>query len=84
MEYHLNPTVKTIQEKATHKILNHLKEALKPRGLMVVLEAKHSCIAYRGVKKPSLTITSAVDGIFAEQGNDAKYEFLNFINRNNK
>lgn len=84
MEFYLNPTVKTIQEKATHKILNHLKTALKPRGIMVVLEARHSCIAYRGVKKPSLTITSAVDGIFAEQGNDAKYEFLSFINRSNK
>jgi GTP cyclohydrolase I len=83
-EYHLNPTVKTIQEKATANILKNLKDCLHPKGLMVVVEARHSCIAYRGVKKPSLTITSAVDGIFAEQGNDAKYEFLSFINRNNK
>ena len=81
MEFYLNPTVKTIQEKATHRILNHLKDALKPKGIMVVLEARHSCIAYRGVKKPSLTITSAVDGIFAEQSNDAKYEFLSLISK---
>lgn len=82
VEYYLNPTVKTLQERATTKILVHLKKSLNPAGLMVVLKAKHSCVAYRGVRKPSLTITSEVSGIFATDVG-ARSEFLSLINSNN-
>lgn len=78
-EYYLNPSKPTIQERATHQILQHLKTHLKPRGLMVVIRAKHTCISYRGVKKPSLTITSAVDGLFADPLKGARQEFLQLI-----
>lgn len=66
VEYFLNPTVKTIQERATKQILDTLVEALQPKGLMVILKARHNCICYRGVKKPSDTITSAVYGAFKD------------------
>ena len=79
-EYYLNPTVKTIQEAATHQILHHLKKYLKPKGVMVVVKATHACISYRGVKKPSITITSAVDGFFADPLKGARNEFLQLIN----
>lgn len=81
-ERHLNPTVQTIQEKATYRILNDLKKALDPQGIMVVIKAVHNCIAYRGVKKPSITITSAVDGVFADYTSGARQEFLSLINSN--
>lgn len=80
-ELYLNPTVYTVQERANSEILNHLNKALEGnKGVMVAIEATHNCISFRGVKKPSLTITSMVTGIFAEKGNDAKSEFLSLIN----
>ena len=40
-------------------------EELNPYGVIVVVEAEHMCLTMRGVKKPgSITITSAVRGIF--------------------
>ncbi len=82
VEHYLNPTVRTVQEKATAQIIKHLEESLQDnKGIMVLIEATHNCISYRGVKKPSLTITSMVRGTFAEQGNDAKPEFLGRINK---
>jgi len=77
VEYYLNPTVKTIQEKATKQILHCLIKTLKPKGAMVVIKARHGCIWYRGVKKPSWTITSAVYGIF--ENSVVKQEFLSLI-----
>jgi GTP cyclohydrolase I len=77
-EYYLNPTVKTIQEKATHQILKDIVDTLKPIGAMVVIKARHNCICYRGVKKPSITITSAIYGGF-EENPITREEFLSFI-----
>jgi GTP cyclohydrolase I len=54
-----------LQERMTTQIADALVEALKPQGVLVVLEAEHLCMSMRGVKKPgSLTVTSAVRGIF--------------------
>jgi len=77
-EYFLNSVVKTTQEKATHQILDVLVKTLRPKGVMVIIKAKHSCICYRGVKKPSLTITSAIQGIFKDNPM-TRQEFLMLI-----
>ena len=54
-----------VQERLTTQIADCMMEKLKPRGVMVVIEAEHLCMSMRGVKKPGvLTITSAVRGIF--------------------
>ncbi|MCL1816124.1 MAG: GTP cyclohydrolase I FolE [Clostridiales bacterium] len=54
-----------LQERMTTQIADALVDALKPQGVLVVLEAEHLCMSMRGVKKPgTLTVTSAVRGIF--------------------
>ena len=55
-----------MQERLTTQVAEAMMEALEPRGVAVVVEAEHLCMGMRGVKKPgSLTVTSAVRGIFA-------------------
>lgn len=54
-----------LQERLTTDIANTLYEGLKPIGVMVVIEAEHTCMTLRGVRKTSAkTITSAVLGGF--------------------
>lgn len=56
-----------VQERLTTEIAEVIMSKLKPRGVMVVLEAEHLCMSMRGVKKPgTLTVTSAVRGIFKD------------------
>jgi GTP cyclohydrolase I len=56
-----------VQERLTTQIAEIIMAKLKPLGVMVVLEAEHLCMSMRGVKKPgTLTVTSAVRGIFKE------------------
>jgi GTP cyclohydrolase I len=54
-----------VQERLTTQIADALVEVLDPAGVLVMIEAEHFCMSMRGVKKPgSLTITSAVRGLF--------------------
>ena len=54
-----------LQERLTSEIANTLFDQLKPLGVMVVIEAEHTCMTLRGVKKPgAVTVTSAVLGGF--------------------
>jgi len=54
-----------IQERMTSIIADTIMEKLKPRGVMVIIDAEHLCMSMRGVKKPNtLTVTSAVRGLF--------------------
>jgi GTP cyclohydrolase I len=54
-----------VQERLTQQIANTLFDELSPIGVMVVVEAEHTCMTLRGVKKPgAITITSAVLGGF--------------------
>lgn len=56
-----------VQERLTTQIADIVMEKLNPRGVMVVIETEHLCLSMRGVRKPgTLTITSAVRGIFKE------------------
>ena len=53
------------QERLTDQIADFLMENLKPMGVAVVLEASHSCMTIRGIKKPgSVMVTSALRGTF--------------------
>ena len=68
-----------VQERLTTQVAEALEEGLKPRGVLVVVEAEHLCMSMRGVRKPgSKTMTSAVRGLF--RNNDAtRAEAMNLI-----
>jgi GTP cyclohydrolase I len=54
-----------VQERMTTQIADAIEDVLRPKGVLVVVEAEHLCMSMRGVKKPgTLTITSAVRGLF--------------------
>lgn len=56
-----------VQERLTGQVADALVQRLEPRGVIVVIEAEHLCMAMRGVRKPGArTMTSAVRGIFQD------------------
>ena len=58
----------SVQEHLTTLVADSIMEALKPRGVIVVIEAEHLCMTMRGVKKPGAkTVTSVVRGIFRDK-----------------
>lgn len=68
-----------IQEKLTGQIADALADHLNPQGVMVVIEAEHTCMTMRGIKKPgSKTITTACRGCFKDYAE--KEHILKLIN----
>src|SRR5262245_10193466 len=56
-----------VQERLTTQIADALMTKLEPAGVLVLIEAEHLCMSMRGAEKPgSLTITSAVRGLFKD------------------
>jgi len=54
-----------LQERLTSNVADIITEELKPKGVVVVVEAEHLCMSIRGVGKPgAITVTSAVRGLF--------------------
>jgi len=54
-----------VQERLTDQIADFIMNGLKPKGVAVVLEASHSCMTIRGIKKPgSVMVTSSLRGRF--------------------
>ncbi|MGC4935503.1 GTP cyclohydrolase I FolE [Gordonia sp. DT30] len=54
-----------VQERLTTQIADAIVRRLDPRGVIVVIEAEHLCMAMRGIRKPGArTTTSAVRGLF--------------------
>ena len=65
-----------VQERLTVQICDAIEEHLKPLGVGVVIEARHACMEVRGIKRRGqTTVTSALRGVFKEDGN-ARAEFL--------
>ncbi len=70
-----------MQERLTSQVADTLMKQLKPRGVIVVLEAEHLCMSMRGVKKPGAkTVTSAVRGAF-ERNQTTRAEVLSLLQR---
>lgn len=70
-----------LQERMTEEIANLLVEELKVKGAGVIIEAVHSCMTVRGVRKPgSFCITSAMKGSFRKD-HRTRMEFMNLISQ---
>jgi GTP cyclohydrolase I len=70
-----------VQERLTDQIAEFLMSSLKPRGVAVVLEASHSCMTIRGIKKPGSTmVTSSLRGIFRRDPR-SRSEIMTLIHR---
>ena len=70
-----------VQERMTVDIANAIQEVLKPKGVAVVLEAKHLCMMARGVEKQSSDmVTSHVLGVFRSD-RATRAEFMNLISK---
>ena len=68
-----------VQERLTRQIRDCIQETLDPRGVAVVIEARHLCMQMRGVEKQhSLTTTSAFTGAFLNDPKTRK-EFIRLI-----
>lgn len=71
-----------LQERMTETVAHLLMNELNALGVGVVIEATHSCMTLRGIKKPnSRCITSAMTGVFMDDAS-TRSEFLNLVMKN--
>ncbi|HIP51328.1 MAG TPA: GTP cyclohydrolase I FolE [Campylobacterales bacterium] len=69
-----------IQEQMTEQIADAISNAINPKGVAVVLHARHMCMEMRGVQKiNSTTVSSALRGLF-KSDQRTRSEFYNIIN----
>jgi len=69
-----------IQEQMTEQIADAISESISPKGVAVVLHARHMCMEMRGVEKVnSTTVSSALRGLF-KSDERTRSEFYNLIN----
>jgi len=70
-----------VQERLTVEIAEAITEAIKPRGVGVIIEAMHFCMIMRGVEKQnSVAVTSCMRGAFRDQ-QQTRDEFLALIKK---
>ena len=73
-----------VQERLTMQIAQTLDEVLKPKGVAVVVEAKHLCMMMRGVQKQnSSAITSSLRGVF-QSDPKTRAEFMGLLRHPNE
>ncbi|WP_436493348.1 GTP cyclohydrolase I FolE [Actinokineospora sp. HUAS TT18] len=69
-----------VQERLTSQIADAMMRKLEPRGVIVVIEAEHLCMAMRGIRKPGArTTTSALRGILKSSAS-SRAEAIELIN----
>ena len=70
-----------VQERLTSQIADEIERTLRPKGVLVVIEAEHLCMSMRGVRKPGAsTVTSAVRGLFRDN-TATRFEAMRFVER---
>jgi GTP cyclohydrolase I len=71
-----------VQERLTDQIADFIMSNLKPLGVAVVLEASHSCMTIRGIKKPgSVMVTSSLRGVFKKDPR-SRGEIMSLMHKN--
>jgi GTP cyclohydrolase I len=71
-----------VQEELTARIAYIISNELNPRGVAVLMEGEHMCMAMRGVRTPGVTTsTAAMKGVFGDHSRTAKAEFLEAVRR---
>jgi GTP cyclohydrolase I len=69
-----------VQERMTHQVADLVHQELDTKGTIVVIEATHTCMTIRGIRKPgSVTVTSAVRGLF-KTNESSRAEVMSLIN----
>ena len=72
-----------VQERLTQQIKDCIQQTLKPRGVMVVIEAKQMCMMMRGIEKQNaITTTSDFSGAFNQA--KTREEFMNLLRGESK
>lgn len=72
------------QEAMTAQVANTIQDILKPRGVAVILEAEHMCMAMRGIRKQgATTLTSTFTGVFADSPDD-QIRFMTLLRTSSK
>lgn len=70
-----------LQEALTKQIHDFLNENVENEGVIVMIEASHSCCSNRGIGQRSLMITTQPSGLFLENKDGCKDEFYKFVDR---
>ena len=69
-----------VQENLTMQIHNYLQKILgDSQGIAIVIEAKHTCVAHRGIGQNSTMKTSKLSGVFLDNSDKSRDEFYRFI-----
>lgn len=72
-----------VQERLTDQIADFIMRNIKPKGVAVVLEASHSCVTIRGIKKPgSVMVTSSLRGTLRSDPR-SRNEVMTLIHKGN-
>ncbi len=72
------------QEAMTAQVANSIQDILKPRGVAVIVEAEHMCMAMRGIRKQgATTLTSTFTGVFADSPED-QLRFMSLLRTSTK
>jgi len=70
------------QERLTSQVVSAIEENLKPRGVAIMIEAEHMCMAMRGVQKAGTsTVTTQFTGVFRDDPAE-QVRFITLIRRN--
>jgi GTP cyclohydrolase I len=69
-----------VQERLTKEIVNAIAKETNPKGIILILKARHLCKEMRGVKKvDSEMITSEITGTFKKNSSGIREEFMSLV-----